>query len=98
VVKLKQTLFLNFILKKILRKKRENFEKFFFDDLVGSALCYHPGSFWSIYIALRPHKTSDQYPLKEIVGAVVIFDHGLKFGIIFLVSDHPAHKKLIASK
>jgi hypothetical protein len=35
--------------------------------------------------------------LKEIVGAVVIFDHGLKFGIIFLVSDHPAHKKLIAS-
>jgi hypothetical protein len=35
---------------------------------------------------------------KEIVGAVVIFDHGLKFGIIFLVSDHPAHIKLIASK
>ena len=36
--------------------------------------------------------------LKGIVGAVVIFDHGLKFGIIFLVSDHPAHEKLIASK
>jgi hypothetical protein len=32
------------------------------------------------------------------VGAVVIFDHGLKFGIIFLVSDHPAHEKLTASK
>jgi hypothetical protein len=35
---------------------------------------------------------------KGIVGAVVIFDHGLKFGIIFLVSDHPAHEKLIAIK
>jgi hypothetical protein len=35
---------------------------------------------------------------KEIVGAEVIFDHGLKVGIIFLVSDHPAHGKLIASK
>ena len=34
---------------------------------------------------------------KGIVGAVVIFDHGLKFGIIFLVSD-PSHEKLIASK
>jgi hypothetical protein len=32
------------------------------------------------------------------VGAVGLFDHGLKFGIIFLVSDHPAHEKLIASK
>ena len=32
------------------------------------------------------------------MGAVVIFDHGLKFGIIFLVSDHQAHEKLIASK
>ena len=32
------------------------------------------------------------------MGAVVIFDNGLKFGILFLVSDHPAHKKLIASK
>jgi hypothetical protein len=32
------------------------------------------------------------------VGAVVIFDHGLKFGIIFLVSDHLAHEKLIARK
>jgi hypothetical protein len=37
-------------------------------------------------------------PLKGIVGAVVIFNHGFKFGIIFLVSDHPAHEKLIASK
>ena len=36
--------------------------------------------------------------IKEIVSAVVIFDHGLKFGIIFLVSDHPAQEKLIASK
>ena len=35
---------------------------------------------------------------KEIVGAVVIFDHGLKFRIIFLVSDHPARKKMITSK
>ena len=32
------------------------------------------------------------------MGAVVIFDHGLNFGIIFFVSDHPAHEKLIASK
>jgi hypothetical protein len=32
------------------------------------------------------------------VGAVVIFNHGLKFGIVFLVSDHSAHEKLIASK
>ena len=31
--------------------------------------------------------------LKGIVGAVGIFDHGSRFGIIFLVSDHPAHKK-----
>jgi hypothetical protein len=38
------------------------------------------------------------YHLKGIVGAVVIFNHGLKFGIFFLVSDHPAHEKLIASK
>ena len=35
---------------------------------------------------------------KEIVGAVVILGHGLEFGIIFLVYDHPAHEKLIASK
>jgi hypothetical protein len=41
---------------------------------------------------------SDTHFLKGIVGAVVIFDHGLKFGIIFLVSDHAAHEKLIASK
>jgi hypothetical protein len=41
---------------------------------------------------------ADEYLLKEIVGAVVIFSHGLKFGIVFLVSDHPAHEKLIASK
>ena len=27
-----------------------------------------------------------------------MFDHGLKFGIVFLVLDHPAHEKLIASK
>ena len=32
------------------------------------------------------------------MGAVVIFDHGLKFSFIFLVFDHPAHKKLIASE
>jgi hypothetical protein len=36
--------------------------------------------------------------LKGIVGAVVIFNHGLKFGIVFLVSDHPAHEKFIANK
>jgi hypothetical protein len=32
------------------------------------------------------------------VGVVVIFNHGLKFGIIFLGSDYPAHEKSIASK
>ena len=32
------------------------------------------------------------------MDAVVIFNHGLKFGIVFIVSDHPAHEKLIASK
>jgi hypothetical protein len=32
------------------------------------------------------------------ISVVVIFDHGLKFGIIFLETDHPANKKLIASK
>jgi hypothetical protein len=37
-------------------------------------------------------------PVKGIVGAVIIFNHDLKFGIIFLVSDHPAHEKSIASK
>jgi hypothetical protein len=36
--------------------------------------------------------------VKGIVGAVVIFNHGPKFGIIFLVSYHPAHDKSIASK
>jgi hypothetical protein len=40
----------------------------------------------------------DCYPLKGIVGAVVIFDHGLKFIIILIISDHQAHEKLIASK
>ena len=42
--------------------------------------------------------TPDVHTVKGIVGAVVIFDHGLKFGIIFLVSDHSAHEKLIAIK
>jgi hypothetical protein len=37
-------------------------------------------------------------PLKGIVGAVVIFNHGLKFGIIFLVSDHPAHVARLQQK
>ena len=32
------------------------------------------------------------------MGAVVIFDYGFKFGIMFYVFDHPAHEKLIASK
>ena len=32
------------------------------------------------------------------MGAVVIFNHVLEFGIIFLVSDHPAHEKSIARK
>jgi hypothetical protein len=36
--------------------------------------------------------------LNGIVGAVVIFNYGLKLSIVFLVSDHPAHEKLIASK
>jgi hypothetical protein len=43
-------------------------------------------------------KTAAQVGRKGIVGAVIIFNHGLKFGIVFLVSDHPAHEKLIASK
>ena len=37
-------------------------------------------------------------PLNEIVGALVISNRGLKFGIVFLVSDHSAYEKLIASK
>ena len=41
---------------------------------------------------------SDNLLIKEIVGAVVMFDHGFKFGIIFLVFDHPAYENLIASK
>jgi hypothetical protein len=58
VVKLKKTLFLKFILKKILRKKpkkRENFEKI---NLVSSKLCYHPRSIWSIFKALIKPATS----------------------------------------
>jgi hypothetical protein len=43
--------------------------------------------------------TRDHAPFNcGIVGAVVIFNHGLKFGIVYLVSEHPAHDKLIASK
>jgi hypothetical protein len=44
---------LNFILKKILRKKskkHKNFEIFFFDNLVGT-LGYHPKSIWTIFKA-----------------------------------------------
>jgi hypothetical protein len=47
------------------------------------------------------YKGSSRFNLlsfKGIVGAGVIFNHGLKIGIVFLVSDHPAHEKLIASK
>jgi hypothetical protein len=36
--------------------------------------------------------------VKGIVGAVVTFNHGLEFGIIFLVSDHPTHEKSFARK
>ena len=46
----------------------------------------------------QPLKTRSGGLFKGIVGAVVIFDHGLKFGIIFLGSDYPAHEKSIASK
>jgi hypothetical protein len=60
---------------------------------------------FSIISNFQPNFLLDTTPLKGlsshfkgIVGAVVIFDHGLKFGIIFLVSDHPAHEKLIAIK
>jgi hypothetical protein len=45
---------LNFILKKILRKKTKKhkiFEIFFFDNLVGSTLGYHPKSIWTIFKA-----------------------------------------------
>ena len=38
------------------------------------------------------------YHIKGIVRAIIIFDHGFKFGIVFIVSDHPAHEKLIARK
>jgi hypothetical protein len=37
-------------------------------------------------------------PLKGVVDAVVVLDYGLKFSNNFLVSDHPALKKLIARK
>ena len=36
--------------------------------------------------------------LKGIVGAVVIFDHGRKFGIFSIASDHPAPRKSFAIK
>jgi hypothetical protein len=37
-------------------------------------------------------------PLKGIVGAVVIFDHGRKFGIFSIAPDHPAPQKSFAIK
>ena len=36
--------------------------------------------------------------LKGIVGAVVIFDHGRKFGIFSITSDHPAPRESFAIK
>ena len=39
-----------------------------------------------------------QLRIQGIVSPVVIFNHGLKFVIIFLVFDHSAHEKAIESK
>jgi hypothetical protein len=66
VLKLKQTLFLNFILKKKLRKKskkRENFEILFLMIWSIVHLVITSGHFGAFILPLRPHKTSDQYPL-----------------------------------
>ena len=35
---------------------------------------------------------------KGIVGAVVIFDHGRKFGIFSIAPDHPAPRESFAIK
>ena len=49
-------------------------------------------------------RTSQKYfyyrnlSFKGIVSAVVIFDHGLKFGILFSTPHAAAHEKSIASK
>ena len=48
--------------------------------------------------AVRKKIVNFEKKLKGLVDAIVIFNHGLKFRIIFLVSEHPAHEKLIASK
>jgi hypothetical protein len=52
----------------------------------------------SVFFKCTYKKGPKDWHLKEIVGAIVIFDHGLKCVTIFLVSDHPAHEKLVASK
>tara|TARA_B110000908_G_C9891462_1_gene287000 strand:+ start:213 stop:395 length:183 start_codon:yes stop_codon:yes gene_type:complete len=38
------------------------------------------------------------YSLKGIVGAVVILDHGRKFGIFSIAPDHPAPRESFAIK
>ena len=45
-------------------------------------------------------KTFNNYckGLKGIVGAVVIFDHGRKFGIFSIAPDHPAPQESFAIK
>jgi hypothetical protein len=48
--------------------KTRKFRKIFFDDSVGSALCYHPDYFGAFILRLRPHKTSDQYGKGSIRG------------------------------
>jgi hypothetical protein len=38
-----------------------------FDDFVGSTVCYQPDHFEAFIVPLRPHTTSDQYPLKPFL-------------------------------
>jgi hypothetical protein len=84
VVKLKQTLFLNFTLKKILwkkSKKRENFEKIFLMIWSGVHLVITPGHFGAFILPLRPYKTSDQYPFKynfsgPFKGSLTVYTRG----------------------
>jgi hypothetical protein len=42
--------------------------------------------------------TKRAFELKGIVGAVVILDHGRKFGIFSIAPDHPAPQKSFSIK
>jgi hypothetical protein len=68
VVKLNQTYFFEFILKKILRKKPKKREILDFVLMTWSVLYFviTPGHFGEFVMPLRPHKPSDQYPLKGV--------------------------------